>query len=126
VEPVPGEPFSFDVQSRRRVKMVHRVQIDAFAFNGRCSCEAFTFDCLPLLLRGALPSSGLRCWHIGKARDYWIEWMGPQFAKKFYGAGQNERQNREHEEVKRDNSVVRSDPKRQYQMNRAKSYVGRK
>lgn len=78
VEKIEGELLRFHVQSRGRRSVKHVVDLRPFAFNGRCSCEHFTFKMLSHLEGGALPSDKLRCWHIRQALKWYAEWSLPR------------------------------------------------
>lgn len=86
VEGIPNEPFRFYVQSRT-ARQQYLVDLEEFGWNGACSCQRFTFKCLPLLKMGAHPAGHLRCWHIERARDWFIRTIGPKIAANYYSRG---------------------------------------
>ncbi len=82
VERIAGETFSFFVASESRATSPHRVEIDAYHFNGACSCPDFKCRKEPKLSRGAKPSDELRCRHVRKARSYFLDEILPILAKE--------------------------------------------
>ncbi len=81
VTPIEGETFTFMVSSRSRPSAPHRVEIDAYGFNGACSCESHKFRNEPKLCRGAKAEDALRCVHIRRARSYFLDEILPVIAK---------------------------------------------
>ena len=72
VEPIPGEPFRFHVQSRSRPGLKFLVDLEELDQNGICGCERFEFFMRPKLDKGER-GQHLRCWHIEQARDYFLD-----------------------------------------------------
>jgi len=81
VEPLEGEWFRFHVGSRSTPGRKHLVDLEENNGNGRCNCIHFECHCQPQLRRGALPCNGLRCAHIRRARDYFLDEILPKLAK---------------------------------------------
>jgi hypothetical protein len=79
-EPLDGEMFRFHVWSRSRPDIAHLVDIEAFGFNGRCSCERFTFAYQASLEAGQLACEAFRCPHIKRARSYFLDQFLPKIA----------------------------------------------
>jgi hypothetical protein len=76
VRPIPNEPLRFYVQSRGRSEVEHLVDLEEYGFNGKCSCEYYTFKIEPKLRQVRLDertTMRLRCWHIRRAMYYLAE-----------------------------------------------------
>lgn len=83
VHEIEREPFNYNVESRKSPK-TYRVELEKYNWNGWCGCPKFEFSMQPLLERGANPASNLRCWHIDRARDFFIRKWGPVMAAQYY------------------------------------------
>lgn len=70
------EPFTLRVQSRTSSGGNYRVCLNAYQWNGLCNCQDFTMRKQPELERGEPPSERLRCWHIKRARAYYLDEVG--------------------------------------------------
>lgn len=66
------EPFSFWVKSSDG-RNEYKVQLHLYHFNGWCGCQNYEFACWPELSRGAKPEAKLKCKHIKRARDYYLD-----------------------------------------------------
>ena len=75
VFPIAGEWLCFTVRSRSRPRMEHRIELEAYNFNGFCSCENFEFHLNGKLKRGERDSIGdrYRCPHIRAARNWLLD-----------------------------------------------------
>ncbi len=75
VFPIAGEGLCFTVRSRSRPRLEHRVELEAYDFNGSCGCEAFEFFLESKLKRGERDSTGdkYRCPHICAARNWLLD-----------------------------------------------------
>jgi len=71
VIPIQGEPFRLYVQSSSREGIQFLVELDAFDFNGQCSCEDFALRRIPDVRSGKQS----RCKHLRVAIDWWAEMM---------------------------------------------------
>ena len=80
VTPIVGEFWRFHIRSRTRADL-HLVDLEAYNFNGECSCEHFRFKLCRMLDDGAKPSESRRCDHIKRARAYMTEILFPLVAK---------------------------------------------
>ena len=85
VEEIPGEHFRFHVISRTEPSQKYLVDLEGYRFNGWCGCERFKFACEPKLSRGATPGDVFRCWHIRRARSYFMDIIFPKLAAAFHG-----------------------------------------
>lgn len=81
VRPDEFERHTFHVQSRSEGRGNYKVYLDAYDWNGACNCQHFEFRMRPELERFAMPSDGLRCWHIKKARSYYLDELGRAMSK---------------------------------------------
>lgn len=82
--PIPGELLCFNVRSHRDPGVQYRVELDAYNYNGACSCEHFTIRLEPELAkqgRHAKPSPLLRCKHIMEARDSFMDEVLPKLGQ---------------------------------------------
>lgn len=68
-------PLRYLVKSRQRPDIEHLVQLDAYRFNGSCSCEHFSIPLLNKLRGGAVPSDDTRCFHIKHVRSHLLDWF---------------------------------------------------
>lgn len=82
---IPGEWWTFNVHSWSKPGTRHRVELDAFGWNGSCTCEWYEYNCAPELSRGAAPCDGYRCRHIHVARSYVLDEILPKLAKAMRG-----------------------------------------
>ena len=74
IEPVPGEPFRFQVSSESRDGLWFLVDLQANRFNGFCGCEDFQARRGVILRDHDGARSPLsRCKHIQSARDYLLD-----------------------------------------------------
>lgn len=71
------ERFRFHVQSRGRSNLKHLVDLEALGWNGQCGCEAFIACRKRWLAAGKESSARTRCWHVERARSFFIETYGP-------------------------------------------------
>lgn len=85
VTPLFGELFRFLVASRSTPGREYLVDISDNGGAGYCGCMHFEIRCLPHLSRGAAPCNSLRCSHIKRARDYFLDEIMPKLAKAFDG-----------------------------------------
>src|SRR4051812_22136675 len=85
VEEIGHEHFRFYVISRADQTHKHLVDLEGYRFNGWCGCERFKFACEPELSRGAKPDDRLRCWHIKRARSYFMDNILPKLAEALHG-----------------------------------------
>lgn len=83
VHPDHYEQHTFYVDSRvkGRNRGPYRVVLNAYSWNGWCSCWDFYFNKEKHLSKGAFPSEELRCFHIKRARAYWVDVLGPMVDK---------------------------------------------
>jgi hypothetical protein len=78
------------VESRTPGQEPHRVDLQRYNANGFCDCEAFRFKCAKYLVRRALPSIRLECWHIQQAKRYFtFECLNRIIQKREYEEQQN-------------------------------------
>lgn len=85
VTPIAGEHHSFEVRSRTG-PTPYRVVLDVYNWNGWCGCQNFEFACQPDLERGAWPNEALRCWHIRRARAYYLDEIGRTMERQIKGS----------------------------------------
>ena len=88
VFPIVGEPLCFNVRSRSRPRLEHRVELEPYNFNGACSCESFEFHMEGVLKRGERDSTGnrYRCPHIQACRNWLLDQkLLPQIAVTING-----------------------------------------
>lgn len=85
VTPIEGERWSFHVHSRSRPGLRHRVDLEAYNWNGACDCEDFNFNREPDLRRGAAAHDDWRCYHLRVARSFVMEEVFPMLAKAMGG-----------------------------------------
>lgn len=78
VKPDEFEKHTFTVQSRSEAVKPYRVYLDAYSWNGMCNCADFEFRFRPHLERGENPGDDKRCWHIKRARSYYLDEIGRQ------------------------------------------------
>lgn len=71
VIPIHGEPFRLYVQSSSREGIQFLVELDAFDFNGQCSCEDFGLR----RVKDVHAGKESRCKHLRVAIDWWAEMM---------------------------------------------------
>jgi hypothetical protein len=81
VEEIAGEFFRFHVISRTNPAQKHLVDLEAYKWNGWCQCERFQFACDPQVSRGAKPDDVNRCWHLKRARSYFLDTILPKLAQ---------------------------------------------
>lgn len=67
-----SEPYSFWVKSSDG-RNEYKVQLHLYNFNGWCGCQNYEFACWPELSRGANPEDRLKCKHIKRARDFYLD-----------------------------------------------------
>jgi hypothetical protein len=67
-----SEPYSFWVLSSDG-RNEYKVQLHLYNFNGWCGCQNYEFACWPELSRGAKPEDRLKCKHIKRARDFYLD-----------------------------------------------------
>jgi hypothetical protein len=72
VSPVSNEPGRFRVTSRSG-RGSRLVDLFMWSFNGACDCEDFEMRHAPKLRRGAAPAAALRCHHIRRARELFLD-----------------------------------------------------
>lgn len=75
VDPVPGEPLRYYVQSRSRRNIKHLVDLAECGYNSACSCEAFQMRLLPQMRKDRAEGYQIkrRCVHIKKAMEFHAE-----------------------------------------------------
>lgn len=71
VIPIPGEPFRLYVQSSSREGIQFLVELDAFDFNGQCSCEDFALRRIVDVREG----KESQCKHIRCGERWWAKMM---------------------------------------------------
>lgn len=79
-------PWTYWVRLRG-APTAERVSVDAYAWNGACTCPAFMDWSLKLLHAGMAPHDDLRCDHILAARAYAMQWDVPTAVGGASGAG---------------------------------------
>lgn len=75
------ERFRFHVQSRTTPSHSYLVDIESMDWNGECGCLAFLACRRRWKAADKESSARTRCWHIERARSYFIETYGPMISK---------------------------------------------
>lgn len=74
VEPVPGEPLVYRVESRSRPGEWHQCNMNFNQGHGWCSCETFGYNHDKAITAGApLFTDITRCFHLKAVHEYWAE-----------------------------------------------------
>ena len=68
---IEGEPFRLYVQSSSRAGVQFLVELDAFDFNGQCSCEDFSMRRIDDVRSG----KESQCKHLRCAERWWAKMM---------------------------------------------------
>jgi len=82
VESIAGELLRFHVQSRTVEGLSHLVDLEEYGFNGFCGCQDFDFR--KRVLAQKMNGERSRCWHIDRARDFFIDAVLKKMAENFY------------------------------------------
>ena len=80
VSPVEGEPFRFRVQSDQTEEQ-YLVDIQETGFSGACNCMHFLARLAPKIAHGERGPT-VRCKHIRRAREHFLEYVLPRLAKE--------------------------------------------
>lgn len=82
VDPIVGEPLRFHVQSRTVEDLKYLVDLEEYGFNGFCGCQDFDFR--KRMIAQKMNGERARCWHIERARDFFIDMVLKKMARNFY------------------------------------------
>ncbi len=85
-----GDFLTYEVRSKSRPGVKHRVDFTCWGGYGACSCEHFTLKVAPLLREGIKPTRAMECDCITKARRYLaIEATQAAIAQRMQAANHN-------------------------------------